>query len=406
MRFVDEAVITVEAGDGGNGVASFRREKFVPFGGPDGGDGGRGGSIYIQADDDTSTLVDYRYTRKFRAERGKNGAGANCTGRGGEDVVLKVPAGTTIVDTDSGDIIGDLVEDGQRVMVASGGEGGLGNTHFKSSTNRAPRKCTTGTKGEFREIRLELKVLADVGLLGMPNAGKSTFIRAVSAAKPKVADYPFTTMVPNLGVVDADRHRSFVMADIPGLIEGAAEGAGLGIRFLKHLARTRILLHIIDVQPIDGSDPAHNAKAIMNELAKFSPTLAKLPIVLVLNKLDQIAEESREEWCQHILDELQWTGPVFKTSGLLEEGTKEVVYYLMDQIEQQREREVEDPEYAAEVRAFREQLEAETREQTIAAKEAYRAMRKAQRLESMMDDDDDFDDDEDDGDVESIYVRD
>ncbi|MDC3807143.1 Obg family GTPase CgtA [Acinetobacter baumannii] len=406
MRFVDEAVITVEAGDGGNGVASFRREKFVPFGGPDGGDGGRGGSIYIQADDDTSTLVDYRYTRKFRAERGKNGAGANCTGRGGEDVVLKVPVGTTIVDTDSGDIIGDLVEDGQRVMVASGGEGGLGNTHFKSSTNRAPRKCTTGTKGEFREIRLELKVLADVGLLGMPNAGKSTFIRAVSAAKPKVADYPFTTMVPNLGVVDADRHRSFVMADIPGLIEGAAEGAGLGIRFLKHLARTRILLHIIDVQPIDGSDPAHNAKAIMNELAKFSPTLAKLPIVLVLNKLDQIAEESREEWCQHILNELQWTGPVFKTSGLLEEGTKEVVYYLMDQIEQQREREVEDPEYAAEVRAFREQLEAETREQTIAAKEAYRAMRKAQRLESMMDDDDDFDDDEDDGDVESIYVRD
>ncbi|EPF6238009.1 Obg family GTPase CgtA [Acinetobacter baumannii] len=406
MRFVDEAVITVEAGDGGNGVASFRREKFVPFGGPDGGDGGRGGSIYIQADDDTSTLVDYRYTRKFRAERGKNGAGANCTGRGGEDVVLKVPVGTTIVDTDSGDIIGDLVEDGQRVMVASGGEGGLGNTHFKSSTNRAPRKCTTGTKGEFREIRLELKVLADVGLLGMPNAGKSTFIRAVSAAKPKVADYPFTTMVPNLGVVDADRHRSFVMADIPGLIEGAAEGAGLGIRFLKHLARTRILLHIIDVQPIDGSDPAHNAKAIMNELAKFSPTLAKLPIVLVLNKLDQIAEESREEWCQHILDELQWTGPVFKTSGLLEEGTKEVVYYLMDQIEQQREREVEDPEYAAEVRAFREQLEAETREQTIAAKEAYRAMRKAKRLESMMDDDDDFDDDEDDGDVESIYVRD
>lgn len=406
MRFVDEAVITVEAGDGGNGVASFRREKFVPFGGPDGGDGGRGGSIYIQADDDTSTLVDYRYTRKFRAERGKNGAGANCTGRGGEDVVLKVPVGTTIVDTDSGDIIGDLVEDGQRILVAGGGEGGLGNTHFKSSTNRAPRKCTTGTKGEFREIRLELKVLADVGLLGMPNAGKSTFIRAVSAAKPKVADYPFTTMVPNLGVVDADRHRSFVMADIPGLIEGAAEGAGLGIRFLKHLARTRILLHIIDVQPIDGSDPAHNAKAIMNELVEFSPTLAKLPVVLVLNKLDQIAEESREEWCQHILDELEWTGPVFKTSGLLSEGTKEVVYYLMDQIEQQREREVEDPEYAAEVRAFREQLEVETREQTIAAKEAYRAMRRAQRLESMMDDDDDFDDDEDDNDVEVIYVRD
>ena len=238
---------------------------------------------------------------------------------------------------------------------------------------------------------------------GMPNAGKSTFIRAVSAAKPKVADYPFTTMVPNLGVVDADRHRSFVMADIPGLIEGAAEGAGLGIRFLKHLARTRILLHIVDVQPIDGSDPAHNAKAIVAELAKFSPTLAKLPVVLVLNKLDQIAEESREEWCKHILDELQWDGPVFKTSGLLEEGTKQVVYYLMDQIEQQREREAEDPEYAAEMKAFRDQLEVETREQTIAAKEAYREMRRQQRLAGQ-DDDDDFDD-EDDGEVEVHYVR-
>lgn len=405
MRFVDEAVITVEAGDGGNGVASFRREKFVPFGGPDGGDGGRGGSIYIQADDDTSTLVDYRYTRRFRAERGKNGSGANCSGRGGEDIILKVPVGTTIVDTESGDIICDLVADGQRVKVANGGDGGLGNTHFKSSTNRSPRKCTHGIKGEYREVRLELKVLADVGLLGMPNAGKSTFIRAVSAAKPKVADYPFTTMVPNLGVVDADRHRSFVMADIPGLIEGAAEGAGLGIRFLKHLARTRILLHIVDVQPIDGSDPAYNARAILAELEKFSPTLAKLPIVLVLNKLDQLPEESRDEWCQHILDELQWTGPVFKTSGLMAEGTKEVVYYLMDQIEQQREREVEDPEYAAEIKALREQLEAETREQTIAAKEAYRAMRKAQR-EADLDDDEDFDDDEDEGGVESIYVRD
>ena len=406
MRFVDEAVITVEAGDGGNGVASFRREKFVPFGGPDGGDGGRGGSVYIVADDDTSTLVDYRYTRRFRAERGKNGSGANCSGRGGEIVVLKVPVGTTIVDVDSGDIIGDLVEDGQRVMVAAGGDGGLGNTHFKSSTNRSPRKCTHGIKGEVREIRLELKVLADVGLLGMPNAGKSTFIRAVSAAKPKVADYPFTTMVPNLGVVDADRHRSFVMADIPGLIEGAAEGAGLGIRFLKHLARTRILLHIVDVQPIDGSDPVHNARAILAELEKFSPTLAKLPVVLVLNKLDQLPEESREEWCQHILDELQWTGPVFKTSGLLSEGTKPVVYYLMDQIEQQKELEQEDPEYAAEQQAFRAQLEEETREQTLAAKEAYREKRKAERLARLDDglDDDDFDDDG--SEMEVIYVRD
>jgi GTP-binding protein len=406
MRFVDEAVITVEAGDGGNGVASFRREKFVPFGGPDGGDGGRGGCIYIQADDDTGTLVDYRYTRKFRAERGKNGRGANCSGRGGESVVLKVPVGTTIVDVESGDIIGDLIADGQQVMVALGGDGGLGNTHFKSSTNRSPRKCTHGIKGEFREVRLELKVLADVGLLGMPNAGKSTFIRAVSAAKPKVADYPFTTMIPNLGVVDADSHRSFVMADIPGLIEGASEGAGLGIRFLKHLARTRILLHIVDVQPIDGSDPAHNAKAILQELKNFSPTLAKLPVVLVLNKVDQLSSDTREEWCNHLLEEMQWEGPVFQTSGLMSEGTKEVVYYLMDEIEQQREREQEDPEYAAEVKAFRDQLEAETREQTIAAKEAYREMRRQQRLAGLLaEDDDEDDDDSDDGEMEVFYVR-
>ena len=406
MRFVDEAVITVEAGDGGNGVASFRREKFVPFGGPDGGDGGRGGCIYVQADDDTGTLVDYRYTRKFRAERGKNGRGANCSGRGGESVVLKVPVGTTIVDVESGDIIGDLVADGQQVMVALGGDGGLGNTHFKSSTNRSPRKCTHGIKGEFREVRLELKVLADVGLLGMPNAGKSTFIRAVSAAKPKVADYPFTTMIPNLGVVDADSHRSFVMADIPGLIEGASEGAGLGIRFLKHLARTRILLHIVDVQPIDGSDPAYNAKAILQELKNFSPTLTKLPVVLVLNKVDQLDNDTQDEWCNHLLEEMQWEGPVFQTSGLMSEGTKEVVYYLMDEIEQQREREQEDPEYAAEVKAFREQLEAETREQTIAAKEAYREMRRQQRLAGLLaDDDEDEYDEGDDGEMEVFYVR-
>src|SRR5574343_1797123 len=284
MRFVDEAVIKVVAGDGGNGCMSFRREKFIPFGGPDGGDGGHGGSVWAEADIGVNTLVDYRYTRQFRAERGGNGRGANCTGKSGDDVTLKVPVGTTLLDDSTGEVLGDLTQDGQRILLARGGRGGLGNINFKSSTNRSPRKTTDGTSGEMRELRLELKVLADVGLLGMPNAGKSTFIRAVSAAKPKVADYPFTTMVPNLGVVDADRHRSFVMADIPGLIEGAAEGVGLGIRFLKHLARTRILLHIVDVQPIDGSDPAHNAKAILGELKKFSPTLSKLPIVLVLNK--------------------------------------------------------------------------------------------------------------------------
>ncbi len=404
MRFVDEAVITVQAGDGGNGVASFRREKFIPFGGPDGGDGGRGGDIYIIADDDANTLVDYRYTRKFRAERGKNGRGANCSGRGGDEVVLRVPVGTTIVDVASGDVIGDMTVDQQRLLVAAGGQGGLGNTHFKSSTNRSPRQCTSGAQGEAREIRLELKVLADVGLLGLPNAGKSTFIRAVSAAKPKVADYPFTTLVPNLGVVDVDRHRSFVMADIPGLIAGAAEGAGLGIRFLKHLARTRILLHIVDVQPIDGSDPALNAKAILDELEKFSPSLAELPVVLVLNKLDQIPEDSHNEWCTHIVAELGWTGPVFRCSGLTGEGTKQVVYYLMDQIEQEREREEEDPDFAQAKKEFRGRLEQETRENSLAAKEAYKEARRAARLGTDEEDDDDFDDDDEDG-VEVIYAR-
>lgn len=404
MRFVDEAVISVQAGDGGNGVASFRREKFIPFGGPDGGDGGKGGNILLIADDDANTLVDYRYTRKFRAERGKNGQGANCSGRGGADVVLKVPVGTTVVDVASGDVIGDMVEDGHRLLVAAGGQGGLGNTHFKSSTNRSPRQCTSGSPGELREIRLELKVLADVGLLGLPNAGKSTFIRAVSAAKPKVADYPFTTLVPNLGVVDVDRHRSFVMADIPGLIAGAAEGAGLGIRFLKHLARTRILLHIVDVQPIDGSDPANNAKAIFAELKKFSPALAELPVVLVLNKLDQIPADSHNEWCTHIVAELGWTGPVFRCSGLTGEGTKAIVYHLMDQIEQERELEVEDPDFAQAKKEFRERLEQETRENSLAAKEAYKEARRAARLGGD-DDDDNWDDDDSEGGMEVIYVR-
>ncbi|RYY79416.1 MAG: Obg family GTPase CgtA [Moraxellaceae bacterium] len=340
MRFVDEAVISVQAGDGGNGVASFRRE----------------------------------------------------------------PVGTTVVDVTSGDVIGDMVEDGQRLLVAAGGRGGLGNTHFKSSTNRSPRQCTKGETGELREIRLELKVLADVGLLGMPNAGKSTFIRSVSAAKPKVADYPFTTLVPNLGVVDVDRHRSFVMADIPGLIAGAAEGAGLGIRFLKHLARTRILLHIVDVQPVDGSDPVENAKAILSELKKFSPALAELPVVLVLNKLDQIPEDTQNEWCTHIVAELGWTGPVFRCSGLTGEGTRQIVYYLIDQIEQQRELEVEDPDFAQAQKEFRERLEQETRENSLAAKEAYKEARRAARLGGDDDDDDDWDDSDESG-MENIYVR-
>lgn len=405
MRFVDEAVISVHAGDGGNGVASFRREKFIPMGGPDGGDGGRGGDIFIIAEQNANTLVDYRYTRKFRAERGKNGQSANCSGRGAAEVLLVVPVGTTVVDVASGDVIGDLTAHGQKILVAAGGQGGLGNTHFKSSTNRAPRKCTSGTLGENREIRLELKVLADVGLLGLPNAGKSTFIRAVSAAKPKVADYPFTTLVPNLGVVDVDRHRSFVMADIPGLIEGAAEGAGLGIRFLKHLARTRILLHLVDVQPIDGSDPIYNARAIMHELAKFSPTLAELPMVLVLNKLDQIPQDQQEAWCAHIIEELAWTGPVFQTSGLTGEGTKAVSYYLMDQIDLEREREAEDPDFAHAQKQRRERLEQETRENALELKEAQRAARRAAReAAGLFGDDDDDDWDESDG-AENYYVR-
>jgi GTP-binding protein len=405
MRFVDEAVISVQAGDGGNGVASFRREKFIPFGGPDGGDGGKGGDVLIKADVDANTLVDYRYTRKFRAERGKNGRGANCSGKGAPDVVLTVPVGTTIVDVDSGDVIGDLIEAGQTILVAAGGQGGLGNTHFKSSTNRAPRKCTSGVVGEGREIRLELKVLADVGLLGLPNAGKSTFIRAVSAAKPKVADYPFTTLVPNLGVVDVDRHRSFVMADIPGLIEGAADGAGLGIRFLKHLARTRILLHLVDVQPIDGSDPVRNAQVIFKELERFSPALAELPVILLLNKLDQIPEEQHNALCTHIVAELGWTGPVFRTSGLTGEGTKPVTYYLMDQIEQELERESEDPDFAQAQKERRERLEQETRENSLELREAERAARRAARQNAGLDDDDDQDDwDESDG-PEVVYVR-
>lgn len=404
MRFVDEAVISVQAGDGGNGVASFRREKFIPMGGPDGGDGGKGGDILLVADDDCNTLVDFRYTRKFRAERGKNGQGANCAGRGAPDIVLRVPVGTTVVDVASGDVIGDMVTNGQTLLIAAGGRGGLGNTHFKSSTNRAPRKCTTGFPGEQRDVRLELKVIADVGLLGLPNAGKSTFIRAVSAAKPKVADYPFTTIVPNLGVVDVDRHRSFVMADIPGLIEGAADGAGLGVRFLKHLARTRTLLHLVDVEPMDGSNPVHNVQVIQTELARFSPALAELPVVLVLNKLDQVLEEEHDALCDQIVTELGWTGPVFRTSGLTGEGTRQVLYYLMDQIEQEQEREAEDPDFAIAQRERRQRLEQETRENALALHEAQREARRAAR-EAGEWDDDDFDDFDDEDGPEVIYSR-
>ena len=401
MRFVDEAVIKVEAGAGGNGCMSFRREKFVPYGGPDGGDGGRGGSIWVEADVNANTLVDYRYTRLFRAQRGQNGMGAQCTGRSAEDIVLRVPVGTTIINEDTDEILGDLVEHGQRLLVARGGDGGQGNINFKSSTNRAPRKTTNGFPGEIRQLRFELKVLADVGLLGLPNAGKSTFIRAVSAAKPKVADYPFTTLVPNLGVVDVDRHRSFVMADIPGLIPGASEGAGLGIRFLKHLARTRFLLHLVDVAPPDASDPVANVQAIAAELEQFSPTLASLPRWLVLNKIDQVPEDMRDELCDDIVKRLDWQGPVFRTSGLTGENAKSVCYKLMDAIDEQREYEAENPELAEKEAQKRRQLEDEGREKIRQLAEKRKAARRAAQEAGQALDDDDWN--EDDYEVEFEY---
>ncbi len=334
MKFVDEVTIKVIAGDGGNGCCSFRREKYVPKGGPDGGDGGDGGSVYFEADPELNTLVDYRFVRTYLAERGENGHGKNCTGKKGESITLKVPVGTTITDIDTGEQIGDLTKAHQRVLVAQGGFHGLGNTRFKSSVNRAPRQTTHGTPGERRQLRLELKVLADVGLLGMPNAGKSTFIRAVSAAKPKVADYPFTTLVPNLGVVRLDATRSFVVADIPGLIEGAADGAGLGVRFLKHLQRTRILLHIVDVAPYDGSDPVETAQSIQAELSKYSDTLAQKPCWLVLNKFDLVPEDEREALAERIISELDWTGPVYQITAINKDGTQKVIGDIMQYIEE------------------------------------------------------------------------
>ncbi|MDG1815362.1 MAG: Obg family GTPase CgtA [Glaciecola sp.] len=304
MKFVDEAEIRVEAGDGGNGTVGFRREKYIPKGGPDGGDGGDGGSVFLVADENLNTLIDYRFERFHRAERGKNGGGTDCTGRGGADLEVKVPVGTRVTDKDTLEVLGDLLKHGQRLKVAQGGFHGLGNARFKSSTNRAPRQKTDGTPGDIRNLLLELMLLADVGMLGLPNAGKSTFIRSVSAAKPKVADYPFTTLVPNLGVVRMDAMQSFVIADIPGLIEGASDGAGLGIQFLKHLERCRILLHLVDVMPADGSNPIENARAIVKELEQYSPKLANKPRWLVFNKIDLMLEEEAQELCESIAAEL------------------------------------------------------------------------------------------------------
>ena len=324
----------MQAGDGGHGCVSFRREKYIPFGGPDGGDGGDGGSIYLQADPDLNTLADYRFTRVFHAERGQNGMGGNCTGRKGADLVLKVPVGTVAIDADTEECIGDLVEPEQTLLVARGGFHGLGNTRYKSSTNRAPRQFKPGSPGETRNLRLELKLIADVGLLGMPNAGKSTLIRTVSAARPKVADYPFTTLYPNLGVVRAGPLRSFVMADIPGLIAGAAQGAGLGIQFLKHLSRTRLLLHLVDISPYsDSGDPVRDVQVILAELEKYSAELARRERWLVLNKVDLLPPEQREQRVRDILDELHWQGPVFYISALSGEGTQALIHKIMDYLE-------------------------------------------------------------------------
>jgi GTP-binding protein len=333
MKFVDEATIRVQAGNGGHGCLSFRREKYVERGGPDGGDGGHGGSVYLVADPSMNTLADFRVARKFQAETGQGGAGRNKTGRSGEHLDVMIPCGTVVHDVDTGELICDLTESGQRQKVAESGRGGLGNARFKSSVNRAPRKITQGTQGEGRHLSLELKVLADVGLLGMPNAGKSTLITAMSQAKPRIADYPFTTLHPNLGVVRVGRLQSFVMADIPGLIEGASEGAGLGIQFLRHLQRTGLLLHLVDIAPIDGSDPAAVVTAIANELGNFSDELAEKTRWLVINKIDLLSDEDRAEAREKLLADLDWKGPVFEVSAATGEGTEALGQAVIRELE-------------------------------------------------------------------------
>ncbi len=337
MKFFDEAKIEVIAGNGGNGAASFRREKYIPRGGPDGGDGGRGGGIWAVADRNLNTLIDFRYTRIFRARSGDNGRGADCYGKGGDDLELRMPVGTVISDFVTGEVIADLNADGNRVVIANGGKGGLGNLHFKSSVNRAPRQCTPGEEGQRFEFKLELRVLADVGLLGLPNAGKSTFIRAVSAAKPKVADYPFTTLHPNLGVVRVDQNKSFVIADIPGLIEGAAEGAGLGHRFLRHLQRTRLLLHLVDVAPFDpAADPVRDARAILEELRKYDAALIEKPRWLVINKIDLVPEEEREERIAALVAGYGAVEKHFVISAISGDGCPALTYAIMEHVEKTR----------------------------------------------------------------------
>lgn len=342
MKFVDEATIRVQAGNGGHGCLSFRREKYVERGGPDGGDGGHGGSVYVVADASMSTLADFRMSRKFRAESGQGGAGRNMTGRSGDDLEVHMPCGTVVQDIDTGETICDLTHDGERQMVAEGGKGGLGNTRFKSSVNRAPRKTTSGTPGEARHLLLELKVLADVGLLGLPNAGKSTLISAMSQARPRIADYPFTTLHPNLGVVRVGALQSFVMADIPGLIEGASEGAGLGIQFLKHLQRTRLLLHVVDIAPLDENiDPVDSVRTIADELSNYSSDLATKPRWLVVNKADLLPADELEARRDRVIRELEWQGPVHTVSAATGAGTEQLGHAIMRHLELAREEEVD-----------------------------------------------------------------
>ncbi|WP_024868096.1 Obg family GTPase CgtA [Pseudoxanthomonas suwonensis] len=351
MKLVDEAEIEVIAGNGGNGCVGFRREKFIPLGGPDGGDGGNGGSVWLVADENLNTLVDFRHERIFRAQRGENGMGRQMYGKGGEDRIITVPVGTVVTNVETDEVIGDLTRHGDRLLVARGGKGGLGNMHFKSSVNRAPRQATPGEAGEHRTLRLELKLLADVGLLGFPNAGKSTFIRAVSAATPKVADYPFTTLYPNLGVVSVEAHRSFVIADIPGLIEGAADGAGLGAQFLRHLQRTRLLLHLVDISPMEGGvegvSPVEQVRAIERELGKHDPELLAKPRWLVLNKADLMFEDEARAAAAQIVAELGWEQPWFLVSALGREGTWPIMLEVMTFLDRLRMAEAEADDDAA-----------------------------------------------------------
>ena len=363
MKFVDEATIKVFAGNGGSGCLSFRREKFIPKGGPDGGDGGDGGSVFLEAKPELNTLIDFRYTRSFKAENGSQGSGSDCTGSKGDDLYISVPVGTIVTVTETGEIIGDLTFPEQKLLVAKGGFHGLGNTRFKSSRNRTPRQTTPGKEGESREIKLELSLLADVGLLGLPNSGKSTLVQTVSAARPKVADYPFTTMVPNLGVVRLDSERSFVIADIPGVIKGASDGAGLGMRFLKHLTRTKLILHLVDISPLDGSSPKHAVEEIERELEKFSPTLATEHRWLIVNKADLLSNDEHERVLKELIADLQWKGRFFLISGATGLGMELLCNSIYSHIDNLREKEESNPDYKRLVIENRKAIFREARDQ-------------------------------------------